>query len=164
VQSRRLRQRRVDVQAVLAECVELARKRHHLFDGQMRMENLAASEDSRVLGDWDELRIAISNVLDNAVKYSIREIDIRAELLTLGPDVLVRVSDRGVGIPPSELKRIFRRFYRVPLRTAMNIKGTGLGLFLVKSIARRHGGDASAESAGLGKGTTVIIRLPRIVA
>jgi signal transduction histidine kinase len=164
VQSRRLRQRRVDVQAVLAECVELARKRHHLFYGQMRMENLAASEDSRVLGDWDELRIAISNVLDNAVKYSIREIDIRAELLTLGPDVLVRVSDRGVGIPPSELKRIFRRFYRVPLRTAMNIKGTGLGLFLVKSIARRHGGDASAESAGLGKGTTVIIRLPRIVA
>jgi signal transduction histidine kinase len=164
VQSRRLRQRRVDVQAVLAECVELARKRHHLFDGQMRMQNLASAEGSRVLGDWDELRIAISNVLDNAVKYSTREIDIRAELLTLGPDVLVRVSDRGVGIPPSELKRIFRRFYRVPLRTAMNIKGTGLGLFLVKSIARRHGGDASAESAGLGKGTTVIIRLPRIVA
>ncbi len=166
VQSHRLRRlRRVNLEAVLAECVELARKRHHLFDGQMRMHSLATSPgENHVLGDSEELRIAISNVLDNAVKYSTREIDIRAELLPQGADVLVRISDRGVGIPASELKRIFHRFYRVPLRTAMNIKGTGLGLFLVKSIARRHGGDALAESDGLGKGSTIIIRLPRIAA
>jgi two-component system sensor histidine kinase SenX3 len=163
VQSRRLRrQRRVELESLLTECVDLARKRHHLVDGQMRIESpIAAGDGWRVLGDADELRIAISNVLDNAVKYSTREIDIRAELLAHGPDVLLRVTDRGVGIPASELKRIFRRFYRVPLRTAMNIKGTGLGLFLVKSIARRHDGDAFAESDGLGKGSTIVIRLPR---
>ena len=166
VQSRRLRrQRRVDLDSLLSECVELARKRHHLVDGQMRIDSPPASAgEGRVQGDAEELRIAISNVLDNAVKYSTREIDIRAELLAQGSDVLLRVSDRGVGIPASELKRIFRRFYRVPLRTAMNIKGTGLGLFLVKSIARRHGGDAFAESEGLGNGATIVIRLPRATA
>jgi signal transduction histidine kinase len=163
VQSRGLRrQRRVELEPLLAECIELARKRHHLVDGQMRVNGFAAgSHDLRVQGDAEELRIAISNVLDNAVKYSTREIDILAELLPQDSVVLLRVSDHGVGIPASELKRIFRRFYRVPLRTAMNIKGTGLGLFLVKSIARRHGGDAFAESAGLGKGASIVIRLPR---
>ncbi|MGA2961653.1 MAG: HAMP domain-containing sensor histidine kinase [Candidatus Korobacteraceae bacterium] len=163
VQSRPVRRIRVDVREVLTECVELARKRHYLPDGQMRLES-AGDEPARVLGDAEELRIAFSNVLDNAVKYSTRTVDIRAELLQDGGNLLVRVTDHGVGIPPAELKRIFRRFYRVPLRSAMKIKGTGLGLFLVKSIARRHGGDASAYSAGLGKGATITIRLPRIVA
>ena len=110
------------------------------------------------------LSMALVQYLDNAVKYSTRHIDIRAELLEEDGNLLVRVSDHGVGIPPTELKRIFRRFYRVPLRAAINIKGTGLGLFLVKSIARRHGGDASAYSEGLGKGATITIRLPRIAA
>ncbi len=164
VQSRPVRRIRVDVREVLNECVDLARKRHYLPDGQMNLQDMAGSEPTRVLGDAEELRIAFSNVLDNAVKYSTRAVDIRAELLGDGGDLLVRVVDHGVGIPQAELKRIFRRFYRVPLRSAMNIKGTGLGLFLVKSIARRHGGDAFAYSAGLGKGATITIRLPRIVA
>ena len=164
VQSRPLRRLRVDVREVLTECVELARQRHYLPDGQMLLESFAGTGPPRVLGDAEELRIAFSNVLDNAVKYSTRTVDIRAELLQEGGDLLVRVSDHGVGIPPAELKRIFRRFYRVPLRSAMNIKGTGLGLFLVKSIARRHGGDAFAYSDGLGKGATITIRLPRFVA
>jgi len=166
VQSRRVRRRaRIDMRTVLAECVELARKRHHLPEGQMRIQTDGIrNEDSRVLGDPEELRIAISNVLDNAVKYSTREIDILAELAAHDGSVFVNISDKGVGIPASELKRIFRRFYRVPLRSAMNIKGTGLGLFLVKSIARRHGGDASAASDGLGKGATITIRIPRVMA
>jgi len=164
VQSRPVRRIRVDVREVLTECVDLARKRHYLPDGQISLQDMAGSEPTRVLGDTEELRIAFSNVLDNAVKYSTRTVDIRAELLGDGSDLLVRVTDHGVGIPNAELKRIFRRFYRVPLRSAMNIKGTGLGLFLVKSIARRHGGDAFAYSAGLGKGATITIRLPRIVA
>jgi two-component system, OmpR family, sensor histidine kinase SenX3 len=163
--ARKRRQTRVDLEQLLTDCVELARKRHQLPDGQMLMQSFAKShEDKRVLGDPDELRIAISNVLDNAVKYSTRKMDIRAELLPEGEDVLVRVRDCGVGIPDSELKRIFRRFYRVPLRSALQVKGTGLGLFLVKNIARRHGGNAFAESPGLGKGATVTIRLPRAMA
>lgn len=165
VQSRSVSRRtQVNMPEVLAECVDLARKRHHLPDGQMRMANLIDNEDGCILGDAEELRIAVSNILDNAVKYSPRTIDILAELLPDGNDLLVRVTDRGVGIPVTELKRIFRRFYRVPLRSAVNIKGTGLGLFLVKNIARRHGGDASAYSEGPGKGATITIRLPRAIA
>ena len=76
--------------------------------------------------------------------------------------VLLRVKDQGVGIAPEDLKRIFKRFHRVGNRALAHIKGTGLGLFIVKSIAKKHGGTAFAESAGEGQGTTVIIELPRV--
>ena len=72
VQSRPVRRIRVDVRDVLTECVDLARKRHYLPDGQMSLQDYAGSEPARVLGDAEELRIAFSNVLDNAVKYSTR--------------------------------------------------------------------------------------------
>jgi signal transduction histidine kinase len=75
--------------------------------------------------------------------------------------VQIRVRDHGVGIPRGELKRVFKRFYRVLTPGASQVKGSGLGLFIVRAIARRHGGDARAESEGAGRGTTVTIELPR---
>ena len=60
----------------------------------------------------------------------------------------MRVTDHGVGISPTELKRIFRRFYRIPRGVAVRAKGSGLGLFIVRSVARKHGGRAFAESDG----------------
>jgi signal transduction histidine kinase len=77
--------------------------------------------------------------------------------------VVLRVRDCGVGIPEQELKRVFKRFYRVSQRSLSQVKGTGLGLFIVRSIARKHGGRVFAESAGAGKGTTVTLELPRKV-
>ena len=74
------------------------------------------------------------------------------------------VQDHGVGIEAHELKRIFRRFYRVPSRSMGRIKGTGLGLFIVRAIARKHGGRVFAESEGEGHGTTVFLQLPRSAA
>ena len=74
--------------------------------------------------------------------------------------VAVRVIDQGIGISPAELKRIFRRFYRIPEAVAMRIKGTGLGLFIVSSIARKHGGRVFAESPGPGRGSTFTVQLP----
>jgi len=69
-----------------------------------------------------------------------------------------------VGIPADQLKRIFKRFYRVPRRSTSRVKGTGLGLFIVRSIARAHGGKVFAESEGEGLGTTVTLELPRSAA
>ena len=68
--------------------------------------------------------------------------------------------DEGVGIPPSELKRIFKRFYRIPNAMALRVKGTGLGLFIVRSVAERHGGRAYAESEGSDRGSTFTLELP----
>ena len=78
--------------------------------------------------------------------------------------VLLRVRDCGVGIPADDLKRIFKRFYRVRRLSQSKVKGTGLGLFIVRSIAKSHGGKVSAESAGEGQGTTVTLELPRSAA
>ena len=72
----------------------------------------------------------------------------------------VRVKDRGPGIPQTELKRIFRRFYRIHGPIATRVKGTGLGLFIVRSVARRHGGRVWAESGGPGHGSTFVLQFP----
>jgi signal transduction histidine kinase len=79
-------------------------------------------------------------------------------------NVVLQVRDHGVGIPQEELKRIFKRFYRVSSRSLAHVKGTGLGLFIVRSIARKHGGKVFAQSAGEGQGTTVTMELPRSFA
>jgi signal transduction histidine kinase len=76
--------------------------------------------------------------------------------------VAERVRDEGVGISPAELKRIFRRFYRIPAGVAARVKGSGLGLFIVRSVARRHGGKAYAESEGAGHGSTFTLLLPAL--
>ena len=122
----------------------------------------AADQRLFVSGDADELRTALSNLLDNAVKYSLQDVHVRVEVAAPEPRSLwVRVRDRGVGIPRSQLKRIFTRFYRFQTR-GYKVKGTGLGLFIVRSIARQHGGRVFAESEGEGKGATFTLELPRL--
>jgi two-component system sensor histidine kinase SenX3 len=152
----------VDVPALLHECAELARARHQL-PAEALIEASSGAGSKAVLGDPDELRVAIANVLDNAVKYSPGRVRIRAEVLTRDHDVLLRISDEGVGIPPGDLKRIFKRFYRTG-RARTRVKGTGLGLFIVRNVLRKHGGGVVAESEGEGKGATVTLRLPGLKA
>ena len=151
---------------LVRECLDLARTRHHLqAEALDYKESLNGNGSADVTGDPEELRTAVSNLLDNAIKYSPGGIQISVELDV--PDaehVVLRVRDRGVGIPQHELKRIFKRFYRVAHRSLAGVKGTGLGLFIVRSIARKHGGQVFAESEGLGKGTTVTLELPRRAA
>jgi two-component system, OmpR family, sensor histidine kinase SenX3 len=156
----------VDFHALVRECLEVARVRHHLQPDALEYREAIQNGNSvRVAGDPEELRTAVGNLLDNAVKYSPKGIHISVELEALETErVVLRVSDSGVGIPKHELKRIFKRFYRVTQRSLSQVKGTGLGLFIVRSIARKHGGRVFAQSEGLGKGTTVTLELPRRVA
>ena len=156
----------VDFSALVHESVALARVRHHLVAEQLSFApDFSPANSAEVLGDPEELHTAVSNLLDNAVKYSPDGVRIAVELET--PDtehVVLRVRDQGVGIPENELKRIFKRFYRVRQRGRARVKGTGLGLFIVRAIARNHGGRVFAQSDGAGKGTTVTLELPRKVA
>ena len=154
----------VDFSGLVRECVEVARASHHLAPESLRYEqSVNHGPAAGVLGDSEELRAAVSNLLDNAVKYSGERVEILVRLDT--PDekrVTVSVRDRGVGIKAEELKRIFKRFYRVSNRSLSHVKGTGLGLFIVRAIARKHGGRVFAESEGEGRGTTMVLELPRV--
>ncbi len=155
----------VDFAQLVEQCVENARTSHHLQSGALKYESVLNGKGSEVRGDPGDLRTAVSNILDNAVKYSGNRVDISVRLEEHAQNGLaLRIQDRGVGIPPNELKTVFKRFYRVPNRALPQVRGTGLGLFLVRTIAKRHGGRVSAQSAGQGKGTTVIFELPRSVA
>jgi signal transduction histidine kinase len=116
-----------------------------------------------VRGSQEDLRTAVSNILDNAVKYSGDHVDVQVRLeASDGKRVVLKVRDQGIGIHPDDLKRIFRRFHRVTPRSLTQVKGTGLGLFIVKSIAKKHGGRAYAFSEGEGQGTTLVIELPQV--
>lgn len=154
----------IDLGELVSECLELARKRTHLNEEALRyIQPWNNGSRALVRGDADELRAAVSNLIDNAIKYSNDEVNVSVEV-TLVDDaqVAVRVTDRGIGIPHGHLKQVFKRFYRVPLRVASRVKGTGLGLFIVRSVVSKHGGKTFAESAGEGFGSTFTILLPRI--
>ena len=156
--SRKLNLSPIDMDAVIEECLSRARTLHRVGPESL---HFLPSAPTTVMGDLDEVRAAVSNLIDNAVKYSGPEVKVTVETANVdGKFTAVRVKDQGPGIPKAELKQIFKRFYRVSGPLATRVKGTGLGLYIVRSVAKRHGGRAWAESEGLGRGSTFILQLP----
>ena len=151
----------VDVSDVVGECVTLAGKRHHLADGEVELVDRVPSGIFVVKGDREELVAAVTNLVDNAVKYSGVQVRVGVQVVRTGARrVAINVRDQGIGITGQELKRVFRRFYRLPAALQSRVRGTGLGLSIVRAVARRHGGRAFAESRGAGQGSTFTLELP----
>jgi len=150
----------INLSELLRESVERVKIRYGLNDGVINLSQ--TDSDIKVRGDADELQTVFTNLLDNAVKYSDKEIKVTLAVKNLNEKfVIVRVKDSGIGMAPAELKRIFKRFYRVSSRQMQKMKGTGLGLFIVRSIIKKHGGRIFAESKGEGTGSTFIVQLPK---
>jgi len=160
---RRLNRTIIDVGELVNDCIALAQIRYNLEPDALAYTDSLDGQTAHVKGDADELRAAIMNLLDNAVKYSDKGIHLTVEVAAVDEKkIAVRVGDNGVGLAPAQLNRIFKRFYRVPGRVMARVKGTGLGLFIVHSIIEKHGGKVFAESEGPGLGSTFTVHLPKV--
>ena len=156
--SRRLNLSRIDLGGVIEQCVARVRALHKVSPDALEYR---PGPPVTIVGDADEVKAAVSNLIDNAVKFSGNDVRVTVETSKVdGNYVSLRVTDHGPGIEKTELKRIFKRFYRVPGVVATRVKGTGLGLYIVRSVAKRHGGRAWAESEGPGHGATFVLQLP----
>ena len=113
-----------------------------------------------IRADEARLQEILYNLLDNAVKYSREHGEIRLMARHRDEEIVLSISDNGIGIGKEDLPRIFERFYRVDkARSTESIRGTGLGLAIVKHVAQLHGGRVEAESE-ISKGTTIRVILP----
>ncbi len=142
---------------IMVEAVEAMRARASAKDVDLRLEPSEGSPT--VIGDRTLLRQSISNLVDNAIKYTPSGGEVNVGLDITEDTATVRVSDTGIGIAPGDQVRLFEKFYRIKRRETGNVQGTGLGLALVKSIVERHGGRVWVESV-LNKGSVFAIQLP----
>jgi signal transduction histidine kinase len=159
----RLEQRRkpperrlTDISALLREYVE--RERANLSQGGSI--TLEAEEGVKLLVDPEEMGIVLRNLFENAVLYSPGSPDITVRLICSQNAVRLSIQDRGRGLGKSERKNVFDMFYRVQ-QSGFNVRGTGLGLYIVSTIIRGYGGAVAVESDGIGKGCTFSITLPK---
>lgn len=151
----------LDFAKLVRRAVDLTRTRHQLGSEAMRYAGPTAL---LLRGDATGLETAVLNLLDNAVKYSRERIDVQVDLSVVESEGRARLSvrDHGIGIGRAHLALIFNRFYRIGAEVRRNYVGTGLGLFIVKSVAARHRGQVTAESAGPERGSTFTLTLPGV--
>ena len=148
----------VDLGSVLVEAVGT---NQHAAKRQGLGLSLTGSAELLVRGDRSQLVSVISNLVDNAIKYSEAGGVVRVEGMIQGDEVVVTVTDHGIGIAERDQKRIFERFYRVDKARSRATGGTGLGLSIVRHIVLEHGGSIDVRSEE-GIGSTFMVRLPRV--
>lgn len=156
--TRRPHREPVAVAELLDACVRELVERYRLPPGAVRLE---VEGRPAALGQPDELALVFRNLIDNAVKYSGPEVDVRVRVVDApdGSGVWVEIEDRGVGIPRGELRRIFQPFYRAGLDVQRRVAGLGLGLFIVRWLVQRQGGRVEARSEGPGRGSRFVVSL-----
>jgi len=147
----------VSLRELLGPLVREAREQYGLAPELLRLE---IDGDPAALGEAQELHLAFRNLIDNAIKYSGANVDVRVRAAADGQGgVRIEIEDRGVGIPPAELRRIFQPFHRGSGESQRRVKGLGLGLFIVRFLVRRQGGRVEAESEGPGQGARFLVWL-----
>lgn len=147
----------VDLVALIREIVA------HADPEIARRLGLEVPAEVPMAGQWDAGRITqvLNNLLSNAAKYSPPDSPITVTLEPGAEVVVVSVRDEGIGIPPDDLPRLFRRYARAHNAVAQNIDGLGLGLYLCRGIVEAHGGRIWATSPGTNQGTSILVQLPR---
>ncbi|MBT3831277.1 MAG: HAMP domain-containing protein [Gammaproteobacteria bacterium] len=141
------------ITALLQTNVENARDAGVMLDLDIQ------DESAQVLGETEALDQLLTNLVDNAIKYTGEGGKVTVHLKSVGQMASIEVEDSGIGISPEETARIFERFYRVDRARSRDVGGTGLGLAIVKHIAQAHSGTVSVHSQ-LGKGTTFTVQIP----
>jgi signal transduction histidine kinase len=148
---------RVDLRELLRACIGEVSGRHRLTPDAV---GLRVDRDAAVRGDAAELGLIFNNLLENAVKYSDHPVQVRVRVEPVRDNrVRVEIADSGIGIPPRELRKIFKRFYRVGRDMQRTVVGLGLGLFVVRSLVRKQGGRVVALSEGAGRGSRFVVTL-----
>ncbi|SEA83343.1 PAS domain S-box-containing protein [Thiothrix caldifontis] len=153
-----LQKETVEVAAVIRQAVETSQP--HIETRQHQLQVELPVSTLRVEGDFTRLAQVVSNVLNNAAKYTDAGGSITVAVAQVGHEAVIRVRDNGRGIDPVALKSLFDLFYQVDRNLDRSDGGLGIGLSLVKSLVDMHGGQVEAHSEGLGKGSEFIIRLP----
>lgn len=153
-----LRRRPIDVANCVTDCVKQLELARQLEGHQVFTE----AEPAWVDGDRDRLTQIVTNLLSNAVKYTPSGGVIAVSVKTEGNHAVIRVKDSGIGISPEFLPRIFDAFVQGEVELDRSQGGLGVGLTLVRRLGELHGGKVEAVSEGLGRGSTFIVRLPRI--
>jgi signal transduction histidine kinase len=149
--------RPVDLTEVIAGAAEAVRP--SVLAGDLTLTLSNAAGELMVDGDAGQLDRVMINLLSNAVKFTPKRGRIEVSSAADGGSAVIRVTDTGIGVPGSDQKELFNRFFRASNATGRSIPGTGLGLAIVRMIVVTHGGDIGLESRE-GAGTTVTIRLP----
>ncbi|HET6884593.1 MAG TPA: ATP-binding protein [Rubrobacteraceae bacterium] len=150
----------VDVRSVLMTVLARMRRVARKKNITLQWKRFGRATHYTVRGDETQLTSMFTNLVDNAVKYTPSGGRVEVTGGLEGSEIVIRVSDTGIGIPEGKLPRIFERFYRVDKARSKATGGTGLGLSIVKHIAENHGGRVTVESTS-GEGSTFTVYLPR---
>jgi signal transduction histidine kinase len=151
----------LDLAKLVRRSIELTRTRNQLSSEQVRY---AGPDELHLRGDAGALETAVLNLLDNAVKYSKDNVRVEVELSSDGDgQAQLRVRDQGIGMSRAHIALIFNRFYRIGAEVRRSHTGTGLGLFIVKSVVKGHRGTINVESAGPERGSVFTVTLPGVM-